>query len=291
MRKLILALSLASAFAPAAFAQSDDEMTEIRGDKPITLRGDRAYFLFRSNASVSPVFLRIPTDAEMQAYDAARREAFTKVEHDLIRKRQSAIARKDAAEKAGQKDDIAIPPVPTLEAYNFVYDKVKNAQTVKMGRALETMGKEKVMLIEALPGDYVVYGIGYGDIFQTCLCLGTVSFTAKPGQIADLGTLLVASASEQSDIPELVSETGFGPSMNGHLVTWSAAIRPAKASTPVPPLLAGKPLASANYRATGKFVAGFAFAVSRLAPISGILGYNKGDVLDLVNNTIAPNQY
>jgi len=118
-----------------------------------------------------------------------------------------------------------------------------------------------------------------------------VSFTAKPGQIADLGTLLVASASEQSDIPELVSETGFGPSMNGHLVTWSAAIRPAKASTPVPPLLAGKPLASANYRATGKFVAGFAFAVSRLAPISGILGYNKGDVLDLVNNTIAPNQY
>ena len=131
MRKLILALSLASAFAPAAFAQSDDEMTEIRGDKPITLRGDRAYFLFRSNASVSPVFLRIPTDAEMQAYDAARREAFTKVEHDLIRKRQSAIARKDAAEKAGQKDDIAIPPVPTLEAYNFVYDKVKNAQRDK----------------------------------------------------------------------------------------------------------------------------------------------------------------
>ncbi len=291
MRKLVLVLSLALAASPAAFAKTADEMTEIRGDKPVTLRADRAYFLFRASAGVSPVFLRIPTDAEMQAYDAARREAFAKAEPELIRKRQSAIARKGAAEAGGQKSDIAIPPVPTLDEYNFVYDKVRNAQTIRMSQTFETSGKEKVMLIEALPGEYVVYGIGFGEIFHTCLCLGTVSFTPKLGQIADLGTLFVAPASEASDIPELASETGFGPSMNGHIVTWSVAIRPATASTPVPSLLAGKPLAPANYRATGKFVAGFAFNVNRLAPISGILDYDSGKVLDLANHTVVPNQY
>lgn len=291
MKKLLLALTLAVASSPAAFAKPADEMTEIRGDSPVTLRADRAYFLFRTSTGVSPVFLRIPTDAEMQAYDVARREAFAKAEPELIRKRQSAIARKEAAEAAGQKSGIAIPPVPTLDEYNFVYDKVRNAQTIRMSQAFETTGKEKVMLVEALPGQYVLYGLGYGEIFHTCLCLGTVSFTAKPGQIADLGTLFVASASEKSDIAELASETGFGPSMNGHIVTWSAAVRPATASTPVPPLLAGKPLAPANYRATGKFVAGFSFNVNRLAPIPGILGYDKGNVVDLTNNSVVPNQY
>ncbi|MDH7975655.1 hypothetical protein QH494_26010 [Sphingomonas sp. AR_OL41] len=291
MKKLVLALSLALASAPDAFAKPADEMTEIRGDKPVTLRADRAYFLFRTSFPVSPVFLRIPTDAEMQAYDAARREAFAKAEPELIRKRQIAIARKEAAEAAGQKSDIAIPPVPTLDEFNFVYGEVRNAQSIRMSQAFETTGKEKMMLIEALPGQYVLYGLGYGEIFHTCLCLGTVSFTAKPGQIADLGTLFVASASEKSDIPELASETGFGPSMNGHSVTWSAAVRPATASTPVPPLLAGKPLVPANYRATGKFVAGFAFNVNRLAPIPGVLGYDRGNVLDLASNSIAPNQY
>lgn len=45
MKMLIIALSLL--IAPAASAQPGEEMIEIRGDKPITLRIDRAYLLFR----------------------------------------------------------------------------------------------------------------------------------------------------------------------------------------------------------------------------------------------------
>lgn len=284
MNKLLLALSLGFASLPTSvFAGPSEEMTEIRGDKPVVLRADRAYFLFRSESGVSPVFLRIPTEAEMRAYDAAKREAFAKAEPEMTKRRESMIA-------AG-KDGKTIPPVPTLENFNFVWDGVQNAQTVNMGRALEKTGKVKTLLIEALPGNYVIYGLGYGNIFQTCFCLGSVSFPAKPGEIADLGTLLVSSASAQSDEPELKAETGFGPSMNGHLVTWAAAIRPATPSTPAPVMLAGKPIARAGYRAVGKFVAGFSFAINRLAPIPGVLGYDRGNVLDLIENRIAPNQY
>lgn len=279
MSKRLLAITLAFALPAPAFAQSE-ELTEIRGDKPFTFRSDRAYFLFRSDSGVSPVFLRIPTEAEMQAYDAAKREAFAKAEPKLVAKRAEAIA-------AGKP----APPIPTLEDFNFVWDKVQNAQTVNMGKALEKAGKAKTMLIEALPGRYVLYGMGFQQVFQTCLCLGTVSFTGEAGKVSDLGTWFVSPAGAQSDVPELAAETGFGPSMNGHIVTWAAAVRPATSSSPVPALLAGKPIAPADYRATGKFVAGFAFGINRLAPIPGVLGYDRGNVLDLIENKVAPNQY
>lgn len=160
-----------------------------------------------------------------------------------------------------------------------------------MGRAFEKGAEQRTMLIEAVPGSYVVLGIGYANIMQTCLCLGTVSFAAEPGRITDLGTMFMFAASEESPFPELAGETGLGASMNGHIFLWAAAIRPSAPGTPVPAVPGGMPVAPAGYRATGKFVVPFAFGVNRLAPIPGILGYDRGDVLDLVNHTVAENHY
>ena len=293
MNKLLLALMIAALPAAVpAHAQKAEDMVEIRGDKPIVLRSDRAYLLFRSNiGGVSPVFLRIPTDSEMARYEAAKQEAFRKAEPSLVRAREELLARKAQAGKAGQSFDKPVPPAPSLENFNFVYEGIKNAQTVDIGRALEKSGDQRTLLVEAIPGNYVMYGLGFGEIFQTCLCLGTVSFPAAVGKITDMGTVLIGPAAGKSDVPELAGETGFGPSMNGHLVTWAAAIRPVSPSTPIPTLLASKPIVPAAYRATGKFVAGFSFAVNRLAPIPGVLGYDRGDVIDLVSNKVAENQY
>lgn len=293
MKKLLLALflGLIPLAAPASAQKAEDELVEIKGDAPVVLRPDRAYFLLRANMTVSPVFLRIPGDDEMGRYDAARREAFVKAEAKLIRRREDLLAQKVETEGRGLKFKQPIPPVPSLDNFDFAYDGIRNVQTVNMGRTIEKADGERTVLVEARPGNYVIYGLGLADIFQTCLCLGSVSFPAEPGKIVDLGTLLVASADPKSSIPELAGETGFGPSMNGHLVTWAAAIRPANAATHVPAALAGKPITPAAYRAQGKFVAGFSFAINRLAPIPGVLGYDRGKVIDLVDNKVAPNQY
>ncbi len=290
MSKVLLAL-LTAVFPIVASAHAED-MVEIRGDKPIAIRTDRAYLLFRSNSnSISPVFLRIPTNAEMSHYTAAKQAAFKAAEPKLIRARQEIIARKAQAEKAGVKFNKAIPPVPSPENFDFVFDEIKNTQTVNMGRVLDKSSDQWTMLVETMPGDYVIYGIGFGDFFQTCLCLGTVSFAAAAGKITDMGTVLIGSAASKAPQPELANETGFGPSMSGHVVTWAAAIRPVSPSTPVSALLAGKPVVPANYRATGKFVAGFSFTVNRLAPMPGVLGYDRGNVVDLVSNKVVENQY
>ncbi len=300
MKAILLSLSLLLAsIASAASSQSKDDFVEIKAGAAFTIRPDRAYLLFRTNSKetrvfvgISPVFLRIPTAEEMERYDTAKRSAFVKAEPDLKRRRSELLAQKAQAERAGRPFAKSVPPIPSVETFDFVYGDIRNVYSVRLARALEKPADGRVMLIEAMPGNYVFYGWGMGDILVTCLCLGTVSLPAEAGKITDLGTIFGAAASQPSSIPELKAVTGLGASMDGgHVVQWAAAIRPADGSTAIPSVLAGKPIVPAEYRATGKFVSPFAFGINRLAPIAGVLGYDGGTVLDLVSQTAAEDHY
>jgi hypothetical protein len=299
MKAIALCLSLLVACAASAAPKKPaEELVEIRAGAPINIRPDRAYLLFRTNSKetrvalgVSPVFLRIPTAEEMAVYEAAKRVAFEKAEPTLKRRREELIAQKAAAVSAGRVFSKVIPPAPTLENFNFVYDAIRNIHSVTISHALEKPADGRVLLVEAVPGDYVLYGWGIADLLHMCLCLGTVSFSAEAGKITDLGTLLVAPAAEPSPIPELKDVTGMGSSVNGHVVLFASAVRPVNAATPTPAALAGKPIVPAAYRATGKFVSPFTFGINRLPPIPGVLGYDGGMVLDLVSGTVAENHF
>jgi hypothetical protein len=299
MKAMLFGFSLLLAsIAGAASPKPPDEFVEIKAGAAITIRPDRAYLLFRTNSKetrifvgLSPVFLRVPTAEEMETYEAAKRSAFAKAEPDLKRRRELLVAQKAEAQRTGRGFAKAVPPVPSVENFNFVYDGIRNIHGVSLGRALEKPADGRVMLIEAVPGNYVLYGWGAADSLHTCLCLGTVSFSAEAGRITDLGTLFVGAASDPSPIPELKPVTGLGPGVNGHVVLWASAIRPADASTPIPSVLSGKPIVPADYRATGKFVSPFAFGINRLAPIAGVLGYEGGTVVDLVSHTAAEDHY
>ena len=294
MKATLVGLSLLIASIASAASPKVDHFVEIKAGTQFTIRPDRAYLLFRTNSKetrvfvgTSPVFLRIPTAEEMQAYDAAKQKAFARAEPDLKRRREELLAQKAVVERTGRKFTKAIPPPPSVENFDFVYDGTRNIYSLRLGAAFQKSDDGRVMLIEALPGSYVLYGWGHADMLLTCLCLGTVSFTADAGRITDLGTLLMAPTAEPSPIPELKAVTGLGLSMNGHAATLASAIRPATDSTPIPPAIADKPIVRADYRAVGKFVSPFALSINRLVPIPGILGYDRGTVLDLVSGTAA----
>jgi hypothetical protein len=286
---LLIAL-LCLTLAPSSAADAPvDEQVEIDGKKPFSPRADKAYILFRTNAAgYGPSFMRIPSQTEIDAFQRAKAEAFERDKAGLADERKKLIAKKVAAEKAGKKFKDEIPPEPTLANYVFVYDKVSNLQSLNLGKAVEKDKTQRSMLVEVVPGDYVLYGVGYAGVLATCFCLGTVGFDAKPGEIVDLGTILLGSASEPSDIPELAGETGFGPSMNGHLVAFTGAIRPATSSQTVPALLAGKATAPARYRAVGTFVAPGVFNINRLAAVAGVLRYDDGKVIDVASGKAVP---
>jgi hypothetical protein len=150
---------------------------------------------------------------------------------------------------------------------------------------------EAVDLIEAVPGDYVLYGISFGmwqPGVHTCLCLGTIGFPAPAGIVTDLGTFLADKIDQVSAIPELSAESGYGPSMNGFLWTFGAAVRPATPETSRPTLPEGAVVSPAAYRAVGKFIEPRALGINRLPPIPGVLAYEGGRVIDVTSGRQAP---
>ena len=284
--RVLLALLLSLA-APAV-AKPAEMMLPVAAAPGFTPRADRAYLLVRTlRGSPAPTLMRIPDEAELAAHDAAKAAAFAKAEPELTRRRDAVLAREQAARAAGKPFREIIPPLPSLENFSFVYEDIVNVANLPMGKPVEKSDTGATHLVEVGPGDYVLYGVGFAKALHTCLCLGTIGFSAPAGQVTDLGQVLIAQAWRPSDIPELAGESNLGASVNGHIALWAAAVRPASGQ-PLPAMLQGQAVRSADYRAVGKFVSPLAFNINRLAALPGVLGYRGGDVIDLRSGGVVP---
>jgi hypothetical protein len=292
--KALLALLLL--IAPAVLAaRAPDEMIEIEAGKPVALRSDRAYILFRrirpeGVPSVEPVFLRIPSDSEMARYAAARRQAWLEAEPVLVRKREEQLRKKAEAEAAGTEFKGEIPPPPSFETFNFVYDEVANVRRVDTDRAFVRGKPESIYLVEVLPGEFVLYGASYGSAalkpsLFTCMCLGTVGFQAPAGIVTDLGYFMGDMANKPSKIPELKDETGLGSGSAAIFNPLAATVRPARANSPLPAGMDAASVRPARYRAVHRFVDPRAISITRLGAVPGILAYEGRRVIDVQTGT------
>jgi hypothetical protein len=132
------------------------------------------------------------------------------------------------------------------------------------------------------PGSYVLAGIatsgGAGDV---CMCMGTVKFDAKPGVITDMGLILMARDDEPTTIPELTARVrGRDLGVEPRLLVMG--LRPYSPDMLVPGSLSQLPRTLADYRVASRFPNYFGAATDRLAPVAGVLDYDKdGRVLDL----------
>jgi hypothetical protein len=298
--RLLLALLLLAVPA-AAPAQPVDDVVEIEGGKAVTIRPDRAYILFRTIRpegvpSVEPVFLRIPSEAEMDRYMAARRQAWVLAEPYLISKREAQLRKKAQAEAEGKEYKGEVTPSPSFETFNFLYDGPPNVRRVDSDHPFVRGRPESVYLVEVLPGDFVLYGANYGSgsvkpSLFACMCLGTVGFAAPAGVITDLGYFMGDRVDKVSKIPELAAESGFGSGMVAIFLPLGATVRPVRPDTPVPAGLGGATPRRADYRAIGRFVEPRAITVNRLAPVPGILAYEGRRVIDVRTGADAPSPH
>ena len=286
----IMMLSLfALSMSSISRAEVADELIEIKNDANLKIEANKAYFLFRMHKSgMQPNFMRIPSQLELDTYEESKRKAFSTAEKGLIAERQKALEKLRKKNNFSVLDESKVLPLPTLENFTYNYQGVINSQNINLKTVFSDNGSQRTYLIEALPGNYVFYGVGHTLTLITCLCLGSVSFSVEPGKIVDLGEIFLAEASTKSDIPELKSETGLGASINyGHSFLFSAAIKPVNESTPIPPELPKVRIYPAKYSAVGKFVEHAAFNINRLAPIPGVLAYENGQAVDVMSGTIA----
>jgi hypothetical protein len=279
--KRILALgALLAAFLAlpsAAFA----ERVQFGQNDVITIDPQRAYILFRVEDRWELLFLREVDAAERSAWEAARQTAF---ERALARNQRSIVQwDRDMSQCTGQNAVSAYctnrgpRPAPlTIETFAFPAPEMDNFVEVSRGRYFEQMGSSYVYLRAVDPGTYILYGpviiAPNGAAAGVCLCMGSVRFEARAGQIVDMGEIRfdgVASGGQKGR---------FGP--DGHRLPAPAVIPP-RPDAGRPARLANLSFAPATLRAADRMPNYFGILIDRLAPIPGVLGYEQGRVIDL----------
>jgi hypothetical protein len=268
--RALLVLIASLSFSPAVARQADS-VVQLRA-APSQLDPTKAYLLLKSSRAKSGLFaiehvlVRVPSEAEAAAYRAARDEAY-----------RAALPKLQQRAKDGA--------VPTVEQFPFVYKGAANAFATKSSDFLVD-GDLRTLLIEVPPGTYILYGVSVGShALATCNCLGTVSFTARPGVITNMGTLYADKVHKPSPVPHL--EDNVGPSMFKYGFIMGQAVVPATASSPPPESLRGLSIELADYHAVGLFHETGAQSINRLAPIPGILAYDRGKVMDVRTGQVA----
>jgi len=264
MKRLLLALLIL--LAPAQAMAREAKGVNALKVAPTALDPTKAYLLLKTSRAKSGIFslehvlLRIPTQAETDAYMAAKKIAYDKALPGLTKKAKDG-------------------KVPTIEEFAFDYDGPENAFNTKNGNFLVDGADMRTLLIEVPAGTYVLYGssLGSGGLV-TCNCLGTVKFEAKPGQITNMGSLYVDKVHKPSPVPHL--EDNVGPSMFSYGFIFGQGLVPASAADPVPDMLKAFPVVLAEYHAVGLYREPGAASINRLAPVPGILGYRRGAVID-----------
>jgi hypothetical protein len=106
--------------------------------------------------------------------------------------------------------------------------------------------------------------------------------------ITDLGTVVNAMHELPTDIPELANVVA-GKAVGLQVEFDDVAIRPQAPDTVTPDGLKSLPIVPADYHAVGWLPNYFGSYFGRLAPLSGVLDYDKdGNVLDLKAQTTKP---
>lgn len=298
----IAGLLLALALLPLPlFAQEvGDEMVEIKEGEAFNLRTDRAYILFRTPRfsgvpRFEPVFLRIPTEAELEIYDAKKQAAFEEALPNLAEEHQQALERRERDIQRGRDVPPVAPPAPSLETFNYLGGPTANLQSIAFNRAFVQQPEKNTYLVEVTPGDFVLYGTSFATGWSgvhVCYCLGTVGFEASAGEITDLGYFYADTVKFKSDIPELAAESGYGPSSDaGANFLLAGTVRPVREDSFVPSTLDRSRLIAARYHAVGKFVTPNTLGVNRLVPVPGVLDYDRGQVIDVASGQIVPDNY
>lgn len=284
MRTIFVLLITALGFGISAYAKPPDELNEIKAGQVSEVRSDRAYLLFRVTQRdgvkpLEPLLMRVPTEVELERYEVAKADAFAEALPSLNSQYEREVKRYqsygDTSKPAPQK--------PAIESFAFVWDEVANLQDVDYGDIFAKTEDEETFLVEAKPGEYVLYGFTPSTglpRLMFCMCLGTVGFTANAGEVTDLGYLISDFSLRGSNAPELDGRLGF-----------SGTVRPARPDSSIPQALNNKKITAAKYRAVGRFFTPNAVNVDRLAPVPKVLDFAKGKVINSMTGEEVPDNF
>ena len=256
MHRLLLIAALAVAVASPAIA---GERVELKPNDPVTLDSAHAYVLVQIDGSAPLSLVRRVSETEMAEWLAKKLEKEAKARkryaRDILTYREDQAAY--LAMRPSQRIPGDKPKVPEVVDENFYVPPPELDHMVAVnGREYAPASSGRWVLLNLQPGNYDVYAVG-GAASGTCLCMGSIGFSAVPGKIVSLGRI---SAPDKGSV-----EFRFA----------AAAAADAKPAT-----LASVPVEPAQVHAVGRMPNYFGSTISRIAEVPGLFSYRDGVPLD-----------
>jgi len=272
------AAALAAALTAAAAARPIEAAQIEKGKEKI--EPDMGYIYLTAPGRFAGSFIRIPDEEDLVAYRAARAEAFAQALKDF-EKDLERWKRRKASLKPGE----TLPEEPQQPTETtFPFASVEQFFASSFGPTF-AFAKDpgSFAYLEALkPGTYIWYGpafLGKQGYIGQCYCMGTIRFDVAPGVITNLGNSLFALPRWEEDrgapTPQIKENSG----LNGFVITLPQQSGPLDYA--LPPILAGYPSVIPEFAAVGKINNFYGQMIARIAPIDGVIGYDRDRVIDI----------
>ncbi len=245
--------------AAAALAQPRDQFDP---RDPVVIDSAKSYVFYRTNVRGALVLLR---EASREEREAARQAAFNRARPDYERRLVQWERSRSRCQATPAPDCPARPQEIRFEAFPDPPPE-RDRYVDIWWQPRFTAGDEGNSYFRAVPpGSYILYGnvmVGSGGSMGVCLCMGSLRFEARAGQIVDLGEI------EYRRDPT----PGRGP--------WGITVTPYAPTMRLPARLAGLPRAPAEFHAADKIPNYLGVEIDRHAPMPGVLAYQRDRVID-----------
>jgi hypothetical protein len=282
---MMLAMALAAAGSGAGPTKADLKLLgPVKDSQSVHLDPNGAYILLRSPAPVPINLFRIATPEEVEDYRARRVEALAKAHKKWKSKHADWVKNRETYRAQGINAD---EPVEPTEA-NLAFPPLDQENLIGFGplfRFAKAKGGNSTYLQRVWPGRYVVYGsvlVGSnGATTGMCVCMGTVAFDAKPGEVVDIGSVKV-SMTDPLTWPKMIdkAEPDDVDGLRSGAITMMR-LYPQDGSQPIDPRLSAYKVVPAKLGPAGPVPNYYGVQVDRLTAIPGVLAYDRDRIVDV----------
>ncbi|RNJ63772.1 MAG: hypothetical protein EDM03_05185 [Porphyrobacter sp. IPPAS B-1204] len=270
--------ALALGVATGAAARPIEQAQLEKGKEQIA--PDMGYIYLTAPGRFAGSFIRVPDATDLEDYRKARSEAFARLMAEYDKDIARWTRRKASLRPGEQLPEEPVKPVET----NFAFASIEQFFASSFGPTF-VFSKDGggYAYLEALkPGTYIWYGpafLGKQGYLGQCYCMGTVKFAVAPGVITNLGNMLFALPRWEEDrgapTPQIKENSG----LNGFVIDL-----PQQSGTvdlAMPSALAAYPSVVPEFSAVGKINNFYGQMIARIAPIDGVIAYDRDRVIDL----------
>lgn len=284
----LLAAGMVGAAAPAASEEPALFARPVGDKKAVTLDPAHSYVIVQTQVALPMIFIRQPDQPAVEDYRQRRKAAFDKAHARWTKRHASWVDYVADYRRAKAQGIKYLPPEkepvePTEARLNFPPLDLENIIGIGPTQRFAKGETRSTYVTELKPGTYRFYGVisVLPDKTEgTCMCMGTVKFEIKPGQIVNIGTIRLSLTDAQAKAVTAgkpVPKTEFDLPDELSTVSWDPPIP----GDPIDPRLAGYTIEAADLRPGGRFPNYYGIEIDRVSAIPGVLAYDRDQQVDL----------